>query len=105
MDIGGDHRAVYPTLLAFPHLATLGISHEDIVDCFPDLSRNGFDRSAEGSFLHPLIGKPDPAEVPITSRVEDMKSEIFIFETSVCFTMGARRTWSALIPWALAPNA
>jgi hypothetical protein len=81
MDIGGDHRAVYPTLLAFLHLFILGISHEDVVDGFPGLRQNGFDRSAQGGFLETLIGKPDPAKVPITTRVKDMKGKIFIAET------------------------
>ena len=76
MDIGGDHSAVNPTRLAVLHLFILGISHEDVVDGFPGLRRNGFDRSAEGRFLHPLIDKPDPAEVPITARSKNMKGKI-----------------------------
>jgi hypothetical protein len=80
MDIGGDHRAVYPALPAFLNVDILTISHEDVIDGFPSLRRNGFYRSAKGGSFKSLMGKPDPAEVPITSRVKNMKGEIFIAE-------------------------
>jgi len=52
----------------------------DVVDRFPSLRRNSFDRSAQGGLFHPLIGKPDPAKVPIAARVKDMKSKVLIAE-------------------------
>jgi hypothetical protein len=78
MNIGGDHRAVYPALLSFLHPLVLGISHKDVVDGFPRLRRNGFDRCTKGGFLEPILGKTDLAEVPIASRVQNMKGEILI---------------------------
>ena len=91
MNVAFNNSAIDPDLSAFFNFTFTGISNEFLVDSLPGFIGYSLDVFIENRFLKPLVSKANSAKPPDCSRVNYMKSKIYIGKKigyRILYTMG-----------------